>query len=89
MWQFCIDVMGFRQKVRENKNVSSIYDGSEYLEVPIKPSHETKSLKAVLRLMAHEVCVHYVNQDISERNGFRIRGAGNVEKDEGLAILVE
>lgn len=73
MWQFCIDAMGLKQQVRENGKVSSIYDGPEYLEVPTEKNYDYKDLAYTLRLMAHEVCVHYVNQDISEKNGFQIR----------------
>lgn len=55
MWQFCIDAMGFKQQVRKNGNVSSIYDGPEYLDVPSGANYKSKNLKEVLRLMAHEV----------------------------------
>ena len=89
LWQGYIDAMGLHQKVVSNPNASSIYDGPSTLEVPDLSWYDNISLKRVLELMVHEIWAHYVNQAISEQNGFSIRWAKNIEKEEGLAIVLE
>ncbi|EKD44274.1 MAG: hypothetical protein ACD_71C00189G0003 [uncultured bacterium (gcode 4)] len=89
LWQGYIDAMGLHQKVVSNPNASSIYDGPITLEVPDSSWYDNISLKRVLELMVHEIWAHYANQAISKQNDFSIRWAKNIEKEEGLAIVLE
>lgn len=73
LWQQYIEVMGLHQKVISSPHVSSIYDGPNELEVPESAKYNELSFDRVLKLMIHEIGVHYVNQATSEKNGFQIR----------------
>lgn len=88
IFQLYIDVMWFSQKVRISEWASSIYDGPNFLDIPAAENYNTMTLSHVISLMMHEIGVHYVNQSLSEWE-LLVRWAGNVEKDEWLAILTE
>ncbi|EKD44526.1 MAG: hypothetical protein ACD_71C00111G0001 [uncultured bacterium (gcode 4)] len=88
LWQGYIDAMGLHQKVVSNPNASSIYDGPNTLEIPDSKSYQEIDLTRVLSLMIHEIWAHYANQATSERSDFQIRWAKNIEKEEGLAIVL-
>lgn len=89
LWQIYINANNLKQNVIDSDNASSIYDWPQKLEIPTWSEYDSMSLFNVVRLMVHEVWVHYINQDISESNNFRIRWAKNLEKEEGLATLME
>lgn len=89
LFQIYIDILWLRQTVRINAHVSSIYDGTVFLEIPSIDEYATMSLENILCLMMHEIGTHYVNQEISQREGLFIRWKGNIEKDEWLAIVME
>lgn len=89
IFELSLQLHGFSQKVRVSGAVTSIYDGREYLEIPESAEYDTISLEYMLCLLIHEIGTHYVNQSISEKNGLTLRGAGNIEKEEWLAIIME
>lgn len=89
LFQVYIYILWLRQTVRINAHVSSIYDGTAFLEIPSIDEYATMSLEDILCLMMHEIGTHYVNQEISQREGLFIRWKGNTEKDEWLAIIME
>lgn len=70
-------------------NVWSIYDGEKFLEIPNRKSYESKKLLSVLKLSLHEVMAHTINLENTKRRLWNFRGAHNLEKEEGLAILLE
>jgi hypothetical protein len=89
LFQEYIDLLSLPQRVRENRNITNIYDGESFLEVPVSQEYDTLSLQNIVCLMIHEIGTHYVNQQISARNHLVVRGKGNIEKEEGLAIIME
>ena len=89
LWQLYIKANWLKQKVIDSPNASSIFDGPKTLEIPTSSWYDTMSLFDVISLMVHEINVHYINQKISEDNGFYIRWANNLEKEEWLAVLLE
>lgn len=89
LWQQYIDAMWLRQKVLLNPGASSLYDGPDSLDVPDSTDYEDRKLIKVLSLMTHEISAHYVNQSTTENNGFQIRWAWNVVKEEWLAVVME
>lgn len=70
-------------------SASSIYDGEEFLEIPERSLYKEKSLKSILQLMLHEIMAHTVNLENTKRRLGEFRGANNLEKEEGLAVLLE
>ena len=87
--QLYIDAHDMPQEVMVSENVSSIFDGSEKLEIPSVHRYSELDLLSVMLLMMHEIGVHYINQKISEDAWLMIRWAYNIQKEEGLAILME
>lgn len=73
LWKMLIDANGLRQKVSTVKGSTSIYDGVKVLEIPAAKDYDEKDFMTVLLLMVHEISAHYVNQEISEDNGFIVR----------------
>ena len=70
-------------------NVWSIYDGEVFLEIPNKKSYEYKNIKSIIKLLLHEVMAHTINLENTKKYLWNFRGAHNLEKEEGLAILLE
>ncbi|MDA9129420.1 flavohemoglobin expression-modulating QEGLA motif protein, partial [Candidatus Gracilibacteria bacterium] len=70
-------------------SVSSIYDGEHFLEIPDSQAYAHESLKSILQLMLHEIMAHTVNLENTKRRLGEFRGANNLEKEEGLAVLLE
>lgn len=89
IWQQYIDAMWLRQKVINNPEASSLYDWPDSLDVPVTIDYKELNLKEVLNLMIHEIGAHYANQTTSEKNGFQVRWAKNLNKEEWLAIIME
>ncbi|MCP4522957.1 MAG: hypothetical protein GY828_01930 [Candidatus Gracilibacteria bacterium] len=79
---------GYDYEAKIDNSVGSITDAEEGLLIP--DTHKTKhlSLEMVIRMIAHEFVAHTSNL----LNGNLIlgfRGAGNMEKEEGIAMLWE
>lgn len=89
IFQVAIDMMHLPQKVEINENLSSIFDGAKTLGIPASKAYETLSLARVLELISHEIRTHYVNQRNGERFANGARSAGDIEKEEGLAMMME
>ena len=70
-------------------NVGSIYDWEKYLEIPNKKTYEYKNIKSILSLLLHEVMAHTINLENTKKYLWNFRWAHNLEKEEGLAILLE
>jgi hypothetical protein len=70
-------------------NVGSIYDGEKFLEIPNKKTYEYKSIKYILSLLLHEVMAHTINLENTKKYLWNFRWSHNLEKEEGLAILLE
>lgn len=67
----------------------SIYDGEKFLEIPNKKAYEYKSLKYILSLLLHEVMAHSINLENTKKYLWNFRWSHNLEKEEGLALLLE
>lgn len=89
IFQLVIDMMGLHQKVVVSDQFSSIFDGAHELGIPGNDSYKNLSLSRVLELIAHEIRGHYVNQKNGEKFACGIRSAGDIEKEEGLAMAME
>jgi len=89
LWRMFIASNWLEQRVVTSSQVSSIYDSPDSLLVPKSKTYEEKDMLSILKLMIHEIGVHYINQKITEDAGFIYRWARNLEKEEGLAILCE
>ena len=70
-------------------NVGSIYDGEKFLEIPNKKTYEYKNIKSILSLLLHEIMAHTINLENTKKYLWNFRWAHNLEKEEGLAILLE
>lgn len=90
IFQEVIDLSWLHQKVVLNTNwKGSIYDGPDFLEIPDNEMFASLPIERVMKLIAHEILGHYYNQRNHEKFFWKIRGAGNVEKEEWLAKFLE
>lgn len=89
IFEMVIEIMGLHQKVEISEEYSSVFDGEKILGIPAKSDYASLPLSRVIELLSHEILVHYVNQQNSDTFLCGIRGAGNIEKEEGLAMLME
>lgn len=88
MFQKCLDLLWLPQKVRVTW-VTWIYDWPEFLDIPDNEKYSELPLKRVMKLISHEIMWHYVNQQVHEESFWKVRGAGNVEKEEWLAKFLD
>ena len=79
---------GLDQKAKVTQ-VSSIYDGETFLEIPDSDAYKEKTIASIFQLMMHEVMAHTVNLENTKRRLWNFRGANNLEKEEWLAMLLE
>lgn len=89
IFQMVIDMMGLPQRVEINPNLSSIFDGEKILGIPASDEYSELSLSRILELVSHEIRGHSVNQRNGEKLAGGIRSAGDIEKEEGLAMVME
>ena len=68
---------------------SSIYDWEWTLYIPLDKKYNNLTVKRIRELIAHEIESHYVNMDINDELLWKFRGFGNLEKEEGLAMVME
>lgn len=70
-------------------DVGSIYDREDNLYIPKEKWYAEGSIISVLSLISHEIEGHYINLHNNRELIWNIRGAHELEKEEGLAMLLE
>lgn len=73
LWRMFVGANNLKQKVTTSPEVSSIFDGPTALLIPRNVASEEKNIMVVLKLMIHEIGVHFINQRITEEAGFVFR----------------
>lgn len=68
---------------------SSIFDGEDALHIPNSEEYSTLPASRVLALIQHEIETHYVITKNNERVLGKFRGGGNLEREEGVAVIAE
>ncbi len=67
----------------------SMYDGDGKLHVPSTPAYASMTAAYALSLLEHEIETHFVVWDNNLRLFGGLRGAGNLAREEGLAMFME
>ena len=88
IFELVLEILDLPQRIEVSEKYSSIFDGADLLGIPKNQDYENLSLSRILELIRHEFG-HYINQKNSEIFLHGVRGAKNVEKEEGLAMLTE
>lgn len=70
-------------------NAWSIYDGDNFLEIPRNEAFSTFTVERLLKLLTHEIESHYINSFNGRLLLWKFRWAGNLPKEEGLAMFME
>lgn len=78
--------LDFEIRVEER---SSIYDGPGYLSFPNNDEYNSLSIKRIIELIWHEIESHSTNLRTNESILGSFRWAGNLEKEEWLAMVTE
>jgi len=69
--------------------VSSIYDGEKFLEIPNKDTHKELTIKRILELIVHEIEAHFINTHNNEILLNGIKWKWFLEKEEWIAKFME
>ena len=71
------------------ENRASIYDWEYHLWIPSSEKYEYLTIRRILELISHEIEAHTVNLKNNQELIWYFRSAANLEKEEGLAIVME
>lgn len=67
----------------------SIYDWEYHLWIPKNEKYNFLTIKRILELISHEIEAHTVNLRNNQKLIWYFRSAANLEKEEGIAIVME
>lgn len=83
------DFLNLDFDVKIEKWRGSIYDWPWYLAIPAGDNYKNKSVRALLKLIVHELESHSTNLRTTEDTLWQFRWAGSVTKEEALAMMSE